>query len=249
MAMSFVPLGVGDAFSALHYSSGLAVEADDRWLLVDCPHPVRKVLREGALGAGISLDVGSFEAVVVTHLHADHCAGLEDLAYFSRFVLGRRPKLVAHPEVLARVWEGRLAGGMDSLCDPSDWSRRPMGLADYFEPVALDEERAVEVGGFAVACRPTRHHVFTTALRVRAGGRELGISSDTAHDPALIEWLAQADVFLHETGSPCIHTAYEALASLPPGVRARLRITHYPDGFAPPPGGPELLVEGRRYQV
>jgi ribonuclease BN (tRNA processing enzyme) len=249
MPMTFLPLGVGDAFSALHYSSGLAVEADGRWLLVDCPHPIRKVLRDGAVPAGVELDVGSFEAVVITHLHADHCAGLEDLAYFSRFVLGRRPKLVAHPEVLARVWEGRLAGGMDSLSDPADWSRRPMTLADYFEPVALDERRPVEVGGFALSCRPTRHHVFTTALRIRAGGRELGISSDTAHDPALIEWLAAADVFLHETGSPGVHTPYAALAALPPQVRARLRLIHYPDGFEPPPGGPELLVEGRRYEV
>jgi ribonuclease BN (tRNA processing enzyme) len=248
MAMSYVPLGVGDAFSALHYSSGLAVEADGRWLLVDCPHPIRKVLREASAKAGLELDVGSFEAVVITHLHADHCAGLEDLAYFCRFALNRKPRLVAHPAVLARVWTGRLAAGMDALSDPSDWESRPMRLEDYFELVPLDERRPVEVAGFEIACRPTRHHVFTTALRIRAGGRELGLSSDTAHDPALIEWLSRSDLFLHETGQG-IHTPYAALAALPADVRARMRLIHFPDDFEPPDGGVALAEEGRRCAV
>jgi len=245
--MTFVPVGVGDAFSALHYSSAVAVEADGRWLLVDCPHPIRKVLRDASERAGVELDVGRFEGVVITHLHADHCSGLEDLAYFARFVVKARPRLVAHPAVLARLWE-RLAPGMDSLSDPVDWSSRPMRLEDYFEPVLLDEGREVEVGGFRVACRRTRHHVFTTALRIQGGGRTLGMSSDTAEDPGLVEWLAQADVFLHETG-PGIHTPYEVLAGLPAAVKERLRLIHFPDGFDPGPGGLELLEEGRRYGV
>lgn len=245
--MTFVPVGVGDAFSALHYSSAVAVEAGGRWLLVDCPHPIRKVLGEASARAGVSLDVGSFDAVVLTHLHADHCSGLEDYAYFSRFVLERRPVLACHPRVLARLWE-RLAPGMDSLSDPADWSSRPMRLEDYFEVVPLDEERPVEVAGFQIACRATRHHVFTTALRIGAAGRELGMSSDTAHDPELVEWLAGADVFLHETGRG-IHTPYAALSALPSAVRARMRLIHYPDGFRPEDGAIELLEEGRRYTV
>jgi ribonuclease BN (tRNA processing enzyme) len=247
MAMTFVPVGVGDAFSALHYSSAVAIESGGRWLLVDCPHPIRKVLREASVGAGVALDVATFDAVVLTHLHADHSAGLEDLAYYAHFVLRRRPVLAAHPQVLARLWE-RLAPGMDSLADPVDWSPRPMRLEDYFEVVPLDPAAPTTVAGFEITCRPTRHHVFTTALRVRAGKRELGMSADTAHDPGLVEWLARADLFLHETG-PGIHTPYGALAALPAPVRARMRLIHYPDGFRPDDGGIELLVEGRRYDV
>jgi len=246
--MTFVPVGVGDAFSALHYSSSVAVEAGGRWLLVDCPHPIRKVLREASRRAGVELDVGSFEAVVLTHLHADHCSGLEGLGYYAHFVLRRRPLLVAHPSVLARLWDGRLSAGMDSLSDPSDWTSREMRLDDYFEVAALDERGPVKVGGFEIACRPTRHHVFTTALRIRAGGRELGLSADTAHDPGLIEWLAGADLFLHETG-PGIHTPYPALAALPAEVRARMRLIHLPDGYLPGDGAVEPVEEGRRYPV
>jgi len=245
--MTFVPVGVGDAFSALHHSSAVAIESGGRWLLVDCPHPIRKVLRDASARAGVALDVHTFDAVVLTHLHADHSSGLEDYAYFARFVLKRRPVLAAHPKVLARLWE-RLAPGMDSLSDPADWSARPMRLEDYFELAPLDEARRTTVAGFELACRPTRHHVFTTALRIGAGGRELGMSSDTAHDPALVEWLSGADLFLHETGHG-IHTPYAALAALPAPVRARMRLIHYPDGFRPDDGAIELLEEGRRYEV
>ena len=42
-----IPLGVGDAFSARHYTTCLALGVDDSWLLIDCPHPVRKMLDYG----------------------------------------------------------------------------------------------------------------------------------------------------------------------------------------------------------
>ena len=52
--LTILTLGVGDAFSALHYSSCVAIHADGRWLLIDCPHPLRKILREAATTAGVA---------------------------------------------------------------------------------------------------------------------------------------------------------------------------------------------------
>lgn len=248
MPLSFVPLGVGDAFSALHYSACVAVESEGRWLLVECPHPIRKILREGSAASGAALDVGTFEAVVLTHLHGDHCSGLEGFGYYSHFALGRRARVLAHPLVLARLWEGRLAGGMDELAEPGTWARVPRTLEDFFEVSPLDEGGAVEVGPFSIECRRTRHHVPTTALRIRAGGRTLGLSADTAFDPGLLAWLFEADMVLHETG-PGIHTPYAALAALPGTARRRLRLLHFPDELDLSGGEVEPLVEGRRYVV
>lgn len=248
MGLAFVPLGVGDAFSALRYSSCVAVEADGRWLLVDCPHPIRKILREGSARAGAGLDVGSFEAVVVTHVHADHASGLEGLGFYSQFVLGKRAKLLAHPRVADDLWDGLLSGGMREVGDPATGSNRRKGFADYFDLESLDEARAVRVGPFEIECRRTKHVVPTTALRIRAGGRSLALSSDTSFDPRLIAWLAEADLFLHETG-PSIHTSYGALAALPAEIRAKARLIHYPDALDLAASAIEPLVEGRRYHV
>src|SRR5262245_22637894 len=68
-------LGVGDAFSALHYSSCFALESDSRWLLVDCPHPIRKIAREGAHAAGVAFELAQIDALILTHLHGDHVSG------------------------------------------------------------------------------------------------------------------------------------------------------------------------------
>lgn len=247
MGMSFVPLGVGDAFSARWYSTCLAVEAEGRWLLIDCPHPIRKILRESGDAAGTTLDVGSFDAVVLTHLHADHASGLEGFGYFGWFVLGNKPVLLAHPAVAERLWAGSLAAGMERLLDASG-DFHDMALDSYFEHRPLSETEAVEVGPFRIECRRTIHHIPTTAVRISAGGRVLAYSADTAFDPSLIDWLADADRIVHETNYG-VHTPYASLAALPAGLRSRMGLVHYPDDFDLEHSAIEPLRQGHRYTV
>jgi ribonuclease BN (tRNA processing enzyme) len=241
-------LGVGDAFSALHYSSCLALEAEGTWLLIDCPHPIRKILREASQAAGTSVDVGDLAGVCLTHLHADHCSGLEGLGYFAHFVLGKRMPLLLHPKVRDRLWEGSLAAGMEHLVHTIGEPPRVLGLEDYFDPRALDVGAEVALGPFRIACRPTLHHIPTYALRIAAGGRTLGYSADTAFDPALIEWLAEADLVIHETNYG-IHTPYADLAALPADLRARMRLIHYPDDFDLAGSNIEPLLQGALLRV
>lgn len=237
-------LGVGDAFSAHSYSSCFAVEAEDEWLLVDCPHPIRKILREGAAAAGVSLDLDRLTAIALTHLHADHCSGLETVGFYGRFVSGRLARLVTPAETAVRLWEGHLAAGMaEARPDP----RRPAErrtLTDFFELVALSEEETTRVGPFAIECRRTLHTVPTVALRITAGGRTVGYSADTAFDPGLIEWLDRADLIVHEAGPGLLHTPYDALLRLPEPLRRRMRLIHYPDSFDTAPSAIEPLKQG-----
>lgn len=248
--LRLLPLGVGDAFSARRYSFCLALESDDVWLLVDCPHPVRKMLREAADTAGLALDVNDVAAVVITHLHADHCSGLESFGYFSRFLLGQRARLLAHEDVSARLWEASLAAGMEQLLVGDERARQELTFEDYFELSSLQEDAAVTFGPFTIECRRTIHHIPTTALRIRAGGKAVGISADTAFDPGLLAWLHDGtDLVVHETNHGPAHTPYEALASLPADVRARTRLIHYPDELDLESSVIEPLCEGLLYDV
>ena len=117
-----------------------------------------------------------------------------------------------------------------------------------FEVRLLADDAPTEFGPFAIECRPTRHSIPTRALRIRAGGRCLGLSADTAFDPALIDWLAEADLIVHETGHGP-HTPYEKLAELPARLRAKMRLIHYPDDFDAAASLIEPLVPGRSYAV
>ncbi len=244
--MRVVPLGVGDAFSERWYSTSFAIEAEGALVLVDCPHPIRKMLREARESSGLDLRLERAEAVVLTHLHADHASGLEGYGYFSHFALDRRARIAAHPAVIARAWDGSLAAGMERL--ETAEGLRAKRFEDYFEHVALDAAGAVQIGPFSIECRGTHHHVPTTALRIRAGGRCLGLSADTSFDRGLIDWLAEADLVVHETNLGT-HTPYEDLAALPEALRRKMRLVHFPDAFDVAGSAIECLVQGRPYDV
>ncbi len=245
--LRLLPLGVGDAFSARHYSTCLALCAEDRWLLIDCPHPIRKMMREASARSGIVLDADQLEAVAITHLHADHASGLAGLGFFSHFVLGRCVRVAAHPDVAQRLWHGHLAAGMEQLSE-SGGRLAPRRFEDFFELVSLEEGVTVRIGPFEIECRLTRHHIPTTAFRIKAAGRCLGASGDTEFDPELIGWLAQADLVIHETGHG-VHTPAERLASLPAALRAKMRLAHFPDQLNLPDALVEPLEEGRLIAV
>lgn len=223
--MKVTALGVGDAFSARWYSTCLLVEHDGARLLIDCPHPIRKVLAES--GAGV--DLPDLDAVVLTHLHADHCSGLEGLGFFAFFVKGEPMPLLTHPGVGKRLWE-RLAPGMDTLMRDLDAPPTQHRLDDYFAVRPLSTDDAVNIGPFSIEARWTKHHIPTTALRISAGGRTLGYSADTAFDPSLIEWLGTADLVIHETNLGT-HTPLGSLLGLDDALKARMRLVHYPDWF------------------
>jgi ribonuclease BN (tRNA processing enzyme) len=248
-SLRFIPVGIGDAFSSLYYSSCLALEAEGAWLLIDCPHPIRKVLREAGATAGIPLDVDRFSAVVLTHLHADHSSGLEGMGFYARFRLGKKLRVYAHPDVSVRLWSEQLAASMGSVVlEPGG---QPVGrcLDDFFDLQDLSDQRAVQIGPFAVECRRSLHSIPTTALRVRAAGRCLGYSADTAFDPTLLDWLAAADLVVHESCIGLLHTPYEQLAGLPAGLRARIRLIHCPDDFDRAGSVIETLRQGQSYTV
>ena len=218
-------LGVGDAFSARWYSTCLLVEHDGARLLIDCPHPIRKILAE----SGTGVDLPDLDAVVLTHLHADHCSGLEGLGFFSFFVAQRPMPLLTHPGVGKRLWE-RLGPGMDTLVHAVDAPPTLHALDDYFAVHDLSTDAPVRFGPFTIESRWTKHHVPTTALRITAGGRTLGYSADTAFDPTLIDWLASADLIVHETNLGT-HTPIADLTALPDAITARMALVHYPDRF------------------
>ncbi|MCO4772304.1 MAG: ribonuclease Z [Deltaproteobacteria bacterium] len=245
--MDVTALGVGDAFSSRWYSTCLLVHHEGSRLLIDCPHPIRKVLAESAPG----VDLPDIDAIVLTHLHGDHCSGLEGFGFFSHFVLQRPVPLLAWPGVSNRLWE-RLAPGMDCLKPTPDAPPVAKTLDDYFAVAPLSIHEPTTFGPFTVEARPTKHHVPTTALRITADGATLAYSADTSFDPALITWLdgagAPADVVIHETNLGT-HTPLDDLLSLPASLRDRMRLVHYPDFFDVAGCSIQCLTQGETIAV
>jgi ribonuclease BN (tRNA processing enzyme) len=242
-------LGVGDAFSALYYSTCFALEAQAQWLLVDCPHPLRKIFYEGAQAAGLELDVDKIGALALTHLHSDHVSGVEGLAYYFHYVLGRKLTVITHPDIAADLWPKHLAAGMEWSIEAAGQPPVRRTPDEFLDIVTLEENQTVRHGPFALSCRKATHSVPTIALLVSAAGRTLGYSADTALDRSLVNWLAQADRIVHDAGGGFMHTAYEELLALPAEVRAKMLLAHYADMFPTQTSAIEPLYQGQIYDV
>jgi ribonuclease BN (tRNA processing enzyme) len=225
-------LGVGDTFTEKHHTHALLVEADGFRLAIDCPDSYRRVLRaarEKAPTHAASLDLAAIDEFLVTHVHGDHMNGLEGAAYFKFFAQKRKLRLHTIDAVRETLWDGRLVASMGRLFTGDGF--RDLAFEDYFDWSSVPLDREVTIGPLTVSARRTKHHVPTSALVIKHGGRTLGISSDTAFDPELVRWLAQADLVVHETNYGPAHTAYSDLLTLPAEVKDKMRLVHYPDEF------------------
>jgi ribonuclease BN (tRNA processing enzyme) len=150
------------------------------------------------------------------------------------------------------MWDGLLAAGMDQTRVGPGTPPIARRFEDYFEHIPLSEAAPVAFGPFSLECRPTLHPIPTTAFRIRAAGRTLGFSADTAFDPGLVDWLAPCDLIVHEATTHAhtgVHTPYDRLAALPEALRRKMRLIHYPDGFEDEPRVIEPLREGVCYAV
>jgi ribonuclease BN (tRNA processing enzyme) len=208
------------------------LESGDTRLLLD--------LGNGALGAlHRYADPLSVDAVLISHLHADHCL---DLCGY--YVL--RKYHPAGPQPRLPVWgptdtPGRMARAYDLPEDP--------GMSHEFDFRSWRPGEPVTVGPFTVEPVPMDHPVEAYGLRISADGAVLAYTGDTGRCDALDSLARSADLLLaeasfregdenpeavHLTGADCGRVAADA------GV-GRLVITHVPPWFDPH----EMLAEAK----
>lgn len=248
--MRILILGVGDAFTRKHHGSSAVVETPaGGFVLIDCPDLIHRALHQASTVSGWNIDPSRIDDVIVTHLHGDHCNGLEAFGFHRRLLRMRdaaaaRPRLHVTRAVADRLWE-RLAPAMDP---PMGSDTRPSTLADYFDVKILDPKSMAAVAGLRVECRVTRHPVPTIGLRLSDGLRTLGWSGDTAFDRSHIDWLSSADVIVHECNLGPFHSHVEELNALPVAIKGKMRLIHLPDDFDPHSTEIAILREGDKIE-
>lgn len=161
--------------------SSYLVEADGFRLLLD--------VGTGSLGA-LQRCRGIFavDAVLLSHLHADHCLDLVAYTYARRYHPdGPQPALPVYGP----------AGTQDRLCrafdtDPADRLEETYLFRTAAAPATLS------IGPFAVALAKAAHPVEASVITVTHDGRSLTYSGDTGPSAALVEAARDTDLFLCE---------------------------------------------------
>jgi len=191
------------------------LEHDGRRLLLD--------LGNGAFGAlQRYADPDAVDAVVLSHLHADHCIDMTSYFVQRRWRPGGSSGVlpVLGPEGSA----ARLARAYDLPPEP--------GMGETF--TFRDHVEVTEVGPFRITTARVAHPVTAFAVRVEAGGRSVVYSGDTGPCDALVELSRGADLALYEASflesgdnPPDLHlTAAQAAEHAKTADVARLLLTH-----------------------
>lgn len=189
--MRLTTIGTGTvAPSAARVNPGHLVEAGPVRLLMDCGGGV--VHRMATLGAGWA----GVTHLALTHFDQDHTSDVA--ALFVAWRYGQLPPRAEPVTVLGppgtRALMERLAAALwHKLLAP--------GFPVHVDEVAPGDERTL-APGVTLATHAVHHAPESVAYDVRAGGRRLVYTGDTAPDPALGAWAAGCDVLLTECSLP-----------------------------------------------
>lgn len=188
MSVSVRVLGGGDAFnSAGRCHASYLVRAPSACFLLDCGPTILLALRRDRIA---SLDV---DAVVLSHLHGDHFAGLPFLfvAWVHQTPRTRPFTVIGPPGTEERV--GALFAAMYK-----DTASRPLPFACNF--VEVEPEGRFRIGGADLTAFRVPHQKTDVSLgwRCEIAGRTIVYSGDTGWTEELVERSRGADLFLCE---------------------------------------------------
>jgi ribonuclease BN (tRNA processing enzyme) len=244
--------------------SGYLIEEGEIGLLLDCGNGVFSKLRR-------FIDYVDVDAVVLSHLHADHFLDLVPYAYALTYAPRQQPVPVhrwsgtdnpARPQLHAPTGAGDVFRRVCGAWGPEDLIEKAFDLHEY------DTSEAIEVGPLRLRFAEVPHYLKTHAIEVSANGSgRFVFGADSRPTDDLVDFANGSDLLMVEATlprperqGPRGHLTPEEAGQH--GRRAgarRLVITHFSDELDPEWaraeaergfGGPvEVAREGAVYDV
>ena len=239
--LSLLPVGCGSAFSKRLYQNNWLIVKGDRHIMVDCGTRTPQALAE--LGRPVT-DIRTW---LITHSHADHIGGLEEVMLMGRYVARTKPTVIITPEYEDILWNFSLKGGSEfsevhdgqGLVFSDYWEiLRPRELSGYPR-----DTREIQVGDLNVKLVRTRHFP-EQAPTWKESAYSIGLilddrvlfSGDTQFDAELLQSYDEQfrfECIFHDvqffTGG--VHAGLDELVTLPPHLKRRMILMHYADSW------------------
>jgi ribonuclease BN (tRNA processing enzyme) len=180
--------------------SGYLVEEDGTSVVVDCGNGVFGKLRKYR-------DYTAIDAVVISHIHADHWLDLIPFSYALTYAPRQQPVPVDR-------WPGTDSPAKPRLIVPRgavDCFRRVVGvwgnedlIENAFAIEEYDEDDTPEVGPLRLGFQSVPHFTETFAIRVESanGGGKLAFGADSRPSVDLVSFAREADLLLVEATLP-----------------------------------------------
>jgi ribonuclease BN (tRNA processing enzyme) len=180
--------------------SGYLIEEDGTSVLVDCGNGVFAKLRQ-------HIDYVDLDAVVISHLHADHFLDLVPYSYALTYAPRQQPVPVDR-------WPGTDCPACPELHVPPGAQklfRRVVGawgnedlIENAFELREYDPSSEIEIGPIRITFQPVPHFTETFAMSISSanGSGRIVYGADSSPTEALAEFARDADLMLVEATLP-----------------------------------------------
>ena len=254
--MEILPLGVGSAFAkTLENTNFLIRPARGEPFLLDCGHTATRALNR------LGLPHTNGYRILLSHLHADHIGGLEEMGFSGQFLWNRKIDLFLPASLLEWLWPHCLEGGMGQRLPGPEESFFEAELSTYFNVHALEVGETLEMGSVLVRPVPTPHVPGRPSYGFHMTERETGhavfFTCDSKFSQRNLDQYGQeAKLIFHDCqfngGAGAIHTRLSELVGLPEEMRNRILLCHYGDDWRNYEGalaGMQLAHAGKSYKV
>jgi ribonuclease BN (tRNA processing enzyme) len=236
--LSLYFIGTGSAFAkTLNQNNLLIVKGKDH-LLIDCGTKCSQALHH------VGLPISNVQNFLITHSHADHIGGLEEVQLFGRFVTQQKPTMVINNTYQKILWEQSLRGGSErseskDLTFTDLWSVvRPKKMKN-----SPRETWETNIGSINIKM-PRTMHFPDSARSWKDSAWSCGViiddrifySSDTRFDRDLIESFNDKyrfDIIFHDCQlfTAGVHASIDELATLPVRLKKKMILMHYGDNW------------------
>lgn len=178
--------------------SGYLIEEGGTTLLLDCGNGVFAKLRE-------RIDYTDVDAVLLSHLHADHFLDVVPFAYALTYAPRQQPVPVppwpgtehpARPRLIAPTGATEMFRRIVASWGPDDLVSSAFAIEEY----SVGDE--IEVGPVRATFSEVPHYVHTHAVDLRSTDGRLTYSADCSPNNALVDIARDTDLLLIEATLP-----------------------------------------------
>lgn len=226
MKLTWLGTGTINSFNNYHTNALFTSDKGEN-LLFDCGGDIRFALHD------LGYKYSDIDNVYISHLHGDHCGGLEWLGfcrYFDPSV--SKPNLYISYTIKNDLWGTTLSGGMKSLQGTVN------SLESYFNVCEIVKNGSFIFGSAEFQLVQSIHIMdgFTITpcfgLMANINGKNVYLTADSQFCPSqIMDFYNMADVIFHDCEifpfKSGVHANYMDLKTLPKEIKEKMWLVHY----------------------